>query len=64
MANTVVVLFFTKYDIDTDRKLRSPRKATREAITRAQGQPLEDTAEEVALSRLDGNGFLVDRPMT
>ena len=53
------VFFFEKYDIVKGETVRSKRPATLEAITRAKGAALKDTAQEVDESSLDGNGFLM-----
>ncbi len=56
---TVTVYYFTMYDIQYDKVVRSQRPATRETIERFRGIVQEDTAEEVDASRLDENGLLV-----
>jgi hypothetical protein len=48
---------FTIYDIVNDETLTSRRWATREAIQRARGHVLENTAMLVDASILDGNGM-------
>lgn len=53
------VYYFNRYDIKTDNTVRSKRPATREAIAACDGVAIEDTAQEVEVSRLDGNGFLI-----
>lgn len=55
-----LVYYFTKYDITKDENIRSKRPATREVIERIGGTVLEDTAQEVDLSQLDGDGFLIE----
>ena len=54
----VVVYYFTKYDVDTDKQVTSQRPGTLEAIASAGGEPILDTRQEVESARLDGNGFL------
>lgn len=56
--NKVKVYYFTTYNVMTDETKRMPRPATREAIAAAHGTALEETAQEVDASLLDGNGFL------
>jgi hypothetical protein len=48
---------FTIYDIVNDETRTSRRWATRDAIQRACGQVLENTAMLVDVSILDGNGM-------
>jgi hypothetical protein len=60
IRNIVTVFSFTVYDINSDKIKLSPRKATRDAIARAQGTLLEETAQEVDEAHLDGNGFLLN----
>lgn len=54
----ITVYYFESYDIVSDKTVRSPRPATRDAITQCGGVILEDTAQNVDASQLDGNGFL------
>ena len=54
----VTVYYFTCYNIRTDEKVRSQRPATREAIARCNGVVIEETAQEVAATCLDGDGFV------
>jgi len=54
----VKVYYFTTYNIMTDETKRMPRPATLEAISAARGTAIEETVQEVDISRLDGNGFL------
>ncbi len=51
------VYFFTKYDIVTDRFVRSKRPATLKAITRVGGTTIKETALEVDKTELDADGF-------
>jgi hypothetical protein len=53
----VTVYFFEKYDIVTDKTVRSKRPATREAISKVCGIPIESTGLEVNEADLDGDGF-------
>ncbi len=53
----VTVYYFEKYDITIDQTLRSKRPATREAIDRVFGRPIESTAMEIDESDIDGHGF-------
>lgn len=55
MARTTVY-YFNKWS--GENNVRSNRPATREAIIQCRGVLLEDTAQEVEMSQLDGNGFL------
>ncbi len=54
----VTVYYFKIYDINTTEILRQPRPATRDAIVSLGCTPIEETAQEVDDSQLDGNGFL------
>jgi hypothetical protein len=55
---TVKVYYFRQFSIQTGKTERSLRPATREAITGIRGASiLEETAQEVDESELDGNGF-------
>lgn len=58
LVNTMLVYNFTWYDINSDQIVKSPRKATLDAIAIAKGTPMQETAEEVDFTALDGNGFL------
>jgi hypothetical protein len=54
----VTVYYFTEYNIVTDEKVRSARPATLETIAQIENAiVLEETAQEVDTSQLDGNGF-------
>jgi len=54
----VMVYYFTQYNIVTDEKVHSSRPATLEAIGKIENAiVLEETAQEVDTSRLDGDGF-------
>lgn len=55
----VTVYYFTCYDIKTDQTLSSRRPATLETIAACKGEVLKDTAQEVDISSLDGNGFFI-----
>jgi hypothetical protein len=59
MSDTIVY-YFEKFDIGQGQNIRSKRPATRETIERIGGTMLEDTAQEVDISQLDGNGFLIE----
>lgn len=48
------------YDVSTDSNDVRPMRGTREAIDRISGEIIEESAEEVDASLLDGNGFLRD----
>lgn len=54
----VTVYYFNSFDIKTGETVRSKRPATRETIAACNGVVIEETAQEVEVSRLDGNGFL------
>ena len=56
----VTVYYFKLFDIKTLENVRSKRPATRGTIAKLKGEVLENTAQEVDASRLDGNGFLRD----
>jgi hypothetical protein len=62
----VTVYYFTKYDIIVGEMVRSQRPATLETIIVCEGKLLEDTAQHVDVSELDGNGFhnAYDSPST
>jgi hypothetical protein len=49
---TVTIFRFKKYNINSDEYQISRRWATREALTRIRGEPLEDTAVEVDVAVL------------
>lgn len=51
------VYFFTKYDIVTDRFVRSKRPATLRAIAKVHGTAIKETALEVEKAELDVDGF-------
>jgi hypothetical protein len=53
----VTVYYFTKYDMKVGEVVRSPRPATLETIVVCEGTLLEETAQQVDVSELDGNGF-------
>ena len=54
----VMVYYFTQYNIVTDETVHSARPATLEAIGKIENAiVLEETAQEVDTSRLDGDGF-------
>ena len=54
----VTVYYFTEYNIVTDEKVRSTRPATLETIAQIDNAiVLEETAQEVDTSQLDGDGF-------
>ena len=52
----ITVYYFTKYDINTDKEVRSKRMATLEYINRVKGTTLRDTAREVNEAEIDENG--------
>jgi hypothetical protein len=54
----VAVYYFKIYDINTTEILCQPQPATRDAIVSLGCTPIEETAQEVDSSQLDGNGFL------
>lgn len=58
----ITVYYFEKYDIGTNKTLRSDRRATREAITRVRGTLIESTALEIDERELDGDGFQKPTP--
>jgi phosphatidylserine decarboxylase len=54
----VTVYYFTEYHIVSDGKARSARPATRETIAQIDNAiVLEETAQEVETSQVDGHGF-------
>ncbi len=53
------VYYFTCFDITSGKNIRSKRPATLETITACNGEPIKETAQEVDISSLDANGFLV-----
>jgi len=53
----MTVYDFTTYDPTVGEKVRAPRPATLETILACEGTLLEDTAQQVEVSELDGNGF-------
>ncbi len=55
-----IVYYFTMFDINKGENVRSKRPATREVIENIRGVVLEDTAQIVDISQLDGNGFLIE----
>lgn len=57
----VIVYHFTCYDFQAGEKVRLKRPAIREAIEKIRSaEVLEDTAQVVPLSRLDGNYHLIE----
>ena len=59
MAN-VTVYRYKSYDVSTDKNNVRPLRATRAAIEEIRGEIIEDSAEEIESSLLDGNGFVRD----
>ena len=53
----VTVYHFMKYDSTVGEVVRSQRPATLETIVVYEGTLLEETAQQVEVSELDGNGF-------
>jgi hypothetical protein len=53
----VTVYYFTKDDITVGAMVRSQRPATLETIVVCEGKLIEETAQHVDVSELDGNGF-------
>ncbi|GAO35756.1 hypothetical protein SCT_1147 [Sulfuricella sp. T08] len=53
------VYYFTTYNIMTDETKRMPRPATLKAIAAAHGTAINETVQEVDVSRLDGYGYLI-----
>ena len=54
----VTVYYFTEYNIVTDEKVRSARPATLETIAKIDNAiVLDETAQEVDTSQVDGHGF-------
>jgi len=53
----VTVYYFKKWDDSTHQNLRSKHPGTLEAIKRAEGTELMETALEVDEAELDDNGF-------
>jgi hypothetical protein len=59
MSDTIVY-HFEKFDIVQGKNIRSKRPATREVIEKIKATVLEETAQEVDVSQLDRDGFLID----
>jgi hypothetical protein len=54
----VTVYYLTEYNIVTDEKVLSARPATLETLAKIENAiVLEETAQEVDASQLDGHGF-------
>ena len=53
----VTVYHFTRYDITAGEVMFSQRPATLETIILWEGKLLEETAQQVDISELDGDGF-------
>jgi len=53
----VTVYHFTKYDITVGEMVLSQRPATLETIISCEGKLLEETAQQVDVSEVDGDGF-------
>ena len=53
----VTVYRFTIYDITAGKEVFSQRPATLETIVLCEGKLLEETAQQVDVSELDGDGF-------
>jgi hypothetical protein len=53
----VTVYYFTKYDITVGEVVLSQRPATLETIVLCEGKLIEETAQQVDVSELDGDGF-------
>ena len=49
--------YFTKYDVIVGETVHSQRPATLETIVLCEGKLIEETAQQVDVSELDGNGF-------
>ncbi len=52
----ITVYYFESYDIIKDEIIRSKRMATLETIKRFNCTPLMDTAKDVDVAEVDGNG--------
>jgi hypothetical protein len=61
-VGTVTVYSFKHLDEHHNKDVIAPRKATREAIKRAQGIVIEESAQVVDESELDGSGFYPRKP--
>ncbi|MCQ0034657.1 MULTISPECIES: hypothetical protein [Burkholderia] len=48
------------WDVSTDSNEVRPMRGTREAIGRISGEIIEESAEDIDASLLDGNGFIPD----
>jgi hypothetical protein len=59
MAHTTVYRY-RWWDTSNDSNDIRPVRGTREAIERISGEIIEESAEEVDTSLLDGNGFIRD----
>ena len=53
----ITVYYFTGYVIRSDQVVRSKRPATLEFISTHHYDPIKETAMEVDIADLDGNGF-------
>lgn len=53
----ISVFAFTHADDVNDKNVHEPRKATRDAIRRIHGTPIESSKEDVDESELDRDGF-------
>jgi hypothetical protein len=53
----VTVYHFTKHDITAGAVVFSQRPATLETIVLCEGKLIEETAQQVDISELDGDGF-------
>ena len=49
----VKVYFFQKYQISSDKNVRSKRRATIQAITKVKGKAIIETALEIDVTELD-----------
>ncbi len=53
----VTMYYFMQYDRTAGETVRAQRPATLETIVVCEGTLLEETAQQVDVSELDGNGF-------
>ena len=57
MDDKVTIYFFKKFDVVKGKYQNSKRPATLEAIARARGEAIMESAVEIEPSQLDDDGF-------
>jgi hypothetical protein len=58
----ITIYRFLRYDIDTDKQIKSDSYATLETISRIGASPLQESSLVVNASEIDGNGFYCVSP--